>query len=481
MKRDFLINIVFLLGINLLIKPVYIFGIDRTVQNLVGEGDYGVYFTLLSLIYMLQAVNDLGIQNFNNRNIAQHRHLLDKFFSNLILLKVFLSIGYGLLLILVAWWLDYTSSQERFILLILWLNQVIISFLLYFRTNISGLGFYRTDSILSALDKLLMIGICGWLILYHRESFRIEWFVVAQTVSVALTALTAFLLVHRQLRLPFRFRWQPALLVVTLRRSLPFALIILLMSIYTRIDAVMLEQISPRGFLENDIYAASYRLLDAFNMVGFLFAGLLLPIFSRMLKEGEPVSDLVRTSAQMLLAGAIALSVSIIFFREEIMQLLYVRATPYWAAVLVPLMLSYIAVCGNYIYGTLLTANGSLRRMNQLFVVGIVVNVVLNLVLIPRYGALGAGTATFITQSAVLIAQIVLAQRLVGLRRSWGMPLRLLALSVLVVLTAYGLHDRSGEQWYWWFGASLLCAVGYALLLRLIDVRDLPAMLRGRA
>ena len=480
MKRDFLINITFLLGINLLVKPVYIFGIDRTVQNLVGEGDYGIYFTLLSLIYMLQAVNDLGIQNFNNRNIARHRHLLDKFFNNIILLKIFLALGYALLLAAAAWWLDYTSPRERFILLLLWFNQVIVSFLLYFRTNVSGLGFYRTDSILSALDKLLMIGICGFLILNYRASFRIEWFVVAQTVSLFLTALAAFLLVRRQLRFPLRFRWQPALLLVTLRRSIPFALVILLMSIYTRIDAVMLEQLSPRGFLENDIYAASYRLLDAFNMIGFLFAGLLLPIFSRMLKAGESVGELVRTSAQMLFSGAIALAVSIVFFREEIMQLLYVRADDYWAAVLAPLMLSYIAVCGNYIYGTLLTANGNLRRMNILFLVGIVANVLLNLYLIPNYGAFGAGVATMITQFGVMFAQIELARRLVGLRRSGGMIVRVVGLGLLVVATAYGLHHISGEYWYWWFGASLVCALGYALLLRLIDIRDLPVMLRGR-
>ena len=70
MNRDFLLNLAFLIGINLLVKPLYILGIDVTVQNVVGE-NYGLYFALLNFTYLMQIVGDLGIQQFNNRRIAQ--------------------------------------------------------------------------------------------------------------------------------------------------------------------------------------------------------------------------------------------------------------------------------------------------------------------------------------------------------------------------------------------------------------------------
>ena len=95
MKREFLLNILFLLSINLLIKPFYIFGIDRTVQNRVGLEDYGLYATLFSFTFLLQIINDFGLQNFNNRNIAQHHQLLPKYFPNMLLLKLGLGIIYG--------------------------------------------------------------------------------------------------------------------------------------------------------------------------------------------------------------------------------------------------------------------------------------------------------------------------------------------------------------------------------------------------
>ena len=102
MKREFLLNILFLVFINLLIKPFFIFGIDLTVQNRAPEGDYGLYFTLLNFTYIFQIVNDFGIQNFNNRTLSQHPQLLPKYFPNLLFLKFWLSLGYFVLTLLAA-------------------------------------------------------------------------------------------------------------------------------------------------------------------------------------------------------------------------------------------------------------------------------------------------------------------------------------------------------------------------------------------
>ena len=53
MQRKFLTNLLFLIFVNVLIKPFYIFGIDRTVQVTVGTADYGLYAVLynFSILY----------------------------------------------------------------------------------------------------------------------------------------------------------------------------------------------------------------------------------------------------------------------------------------------------------------------------------------------------------------------------------------------------------------------------------------------
>ena len=77
-----------------------------------------------------------------------------------------------------------------------------------------------------------------------------------------------------------------------MKRSFPYALLILLMTIYYRIDSVMLERMIDDDSIQAGIYAQSYRFFEASNMIAYLFAALLLPIFSKMLKMKECVQEL---------------------------------------------------------------------------------------------------------------------------------------------------------------------------------------------
>ncbi len=64
---------------------------------------------------------------------------------------------------------------------------------------------------------------------------------------------------------------------------LPYALLSLLMTFYTRMDAVLLRELLVDGDIQNGIYASAYRLLEAANMMASLVAMLLLPMFSKMI------------------------------------------------------------------------------------------------------------------------------------------------------------------------------------------------------
>ncbi|HMR44931.1 MAG TPA: oligosaccharide flippase family protein, partial [Saprospiraceae bacterium] len=136
MQREFSINILFLIGINLLIKPFFIFGIDRVVQNVVGTETYGVYFALLNFTYLLQIINDFGIQNFNNREIARHNQLIHKYFPNILALKGLLSLVFLLAVFLTGWLAGYSAAYFH-LLFFLALNQIFISLIFFVRSNIS--------------------------------------------------------------------------------------------------------------------------------------------------------------------------------------------------------------------------------------------------------------------------------------------------------------------------------------------------------
>ena len=274
--------------------------------------------------------------------------------------------------------------------------------------------FFKTDAFISVLDRLLLILLCGSLLFgpWKAETFRIEWFVWIQTASYSITFFIALLLLIQKIGIP-KIKFQKQFSWAIVRQSLPFALLILLMMIYTRTDSVMLERLHENGEYESGIYAQGFRLLDAFFMFGMIFTNLLFPLFSKMLKQKEEVSKLLQTSSKMLIWGAIALAILCFWNGEFILKLIYNSAIEDSILPFQLLMFTFIGMCITLIYGTFLTANGNLKFLNTISAIGLVVNVVLNLFLIPDYGAVGAAFATLITQLMVGITQWLYVRQLV--------------------------------------------------------------------
>jgi len=157
------------------------------------------------------------------------------------------------------------------------------------------------------------------------------------------------------------------------------------------------------------MYAQAYRLLDAVNMIGFLTAGLLYPIFSYLLKEKQAVSELVRLSFSLLISIALPVAITSWVYAEEIMNLLYTADAQYSAEIFRLLMVAFIPVATSYVFGTLLTANGNLKVLNIIALTGLLINITLNYIVIPEYGAVGSALTTLITQFVTVLAQVILA------------------------------------------------------------------------
>ena len=463
-----------------MIKPFYLFGIDRVVQNTVEDGAYGLYAVFFNWAYIFVIINDLGIYNFNNKTIAQHQHLLDKYFSNILVLKLLLSIPYLLLLVIVIKLSGYEWNQFQLLIPIA-INQLLVSLIMYLRSNISGLGYYTLNSVFSVMDKVLMILICGPLlwISSFSEVFRIEWFIWAQTISLAVTALGAFLWTFRKIRY-FKLKVNLSFLLVIIRQSYPYALIILLMTIYTRSDSIMLERLLTNGAIEADYYVSAFRLFDVAHMIGILFAGLLLPMFAKLIREkSEQLHDLIQLSFQLIIAGSLAGSLSIFFYRTPIMELLYDSGGPYTGSILGLLILGFIPMSITYVYGTLLLVGEQIKRLNQIYFIGVVLNIGLNLILIPEYKSIGAAYATIGTQFMVMLAQVIVAYRFLNLKFIPQIILRVAIYVLLILSVEWGLSMISAN----WISSFLLLfvfSIGLSVILRLINIPYLVKLVRER-
>ena len=474
LKRKFVTNLILLLFLNLLIKPFWIYGIERSVQNIVGAEHYGFYFSLFSFSILLNIVLDFGLTNYNNRNIAQNNQLLSKYLSNIIILKFLLAILYALVCFIVALAIGYDALQLKMLIFLI-LNQFIISFTLYLRSNLSGLHLFKTDSFLSVLDRTLMIGICSVLIWGHITStpFRIEWFVYAQTVAYSLTCLTAFFIVVSKTEfVKIRFDW--VFLLVVMKKSFPYALLILLMSFYYRTDATMIERLLSDGKEQAGIYAQAFRNLDAVSMFCLLFAGLLLPIFAKMLKTKQSVEQLIKFSYILLIVPAIILAIASFIYSYDIMKLMYHMHVEESSKIFRILMLGFISNATIYIFSTLLTANGNMKQLNFSAFLGMSINVILNFILIPhiyhnhQLAGLGSAIANFVTLTFVAICMVIITQRLFKFRVNYNLILRLIlflaGVIIIGIITRVYFHN-----WIEGFLIMVILSFCLAFVIRLFS------------
>ena len=479
MIAQFFRNALLLVALNLLVKGIYLFGVERTVQNVLPEGDYGLYFSLLSAAMLVQVVADFGLQLYSARTIAGHRHLLEKYFPYFIGLKLVLGLAFYAILFLGAGLLGYESGA-RYLLALAATALLGNSLVLYLRSNLSGLGWYRLDSFFSILDKLLMIAGVGGLLWLAPDRLTIELFAGLQLSAWVITAATLLLVLGKKLprKLP---RFRLPLFLLLLRGGAPFALAVFLMTAYTRLDAVMIERLLADGAVAADHYAAGYRLLDALNMAGWLVAGLLLPMFARQHSLKEPLVPLLRFSVELLVTIGLLVAIPLAWFAEPVAYLLYDFAEPRTAHVLRFLALTFVAQCFIYAYGSLLNAAGLIGRMNKWFGLAIGLNIAGNFWVLPRYGAAGAAAVTLVTQSVIAGLETLLAHRWLDISGGairWG-RLVLLATGLATggwILTAPG----PGFPWLISAVGLGLAGVGAAFGLKLLDWKEMAGLLRNR-
>ena len=451
------------LSLNLIIKPLYVFGIDRGVQNAIGKEAYGIYFSLFSFSYLLQMLNDFGIQNFTSSTVAKHPHLVQKYFSNLFVFKLILSSIYVVFTLLGAWLIGY-AWQEIQLLILVMLIQIISSFLLFFRANIVALGDFKIDSFLSVLDRILLL-LLGTTCLYFgffQMGNSAYWFVMIQITAFSTVALIAFYLLQKKIGI-VKLTYNPVFLKYLLKKGFAFALITFLMFLYTRTDAVLIERLLIDGKAEAGVFASAYRLLEAANSVMLIFGTLLLPMFSGMVARKENINDLLQLSMKIVLFISITASILIFNFRQEIVNLLYHEANSYWADTMGILFLSYIPLAMSYVLGSLLTASGQLKHYNILSFLGVIFSLSANFLLIPYYKAFGAAIVSVGTQSLIVAGLLYVNTKCYQLKVNWFLLLKITTFSlILFLLVQYTNHFTT----IWYIKFFLLGS--FALLLSFV-------------
>ena len=476
MRKFFVTNLFFLLTLNILIKSFWILGIDRGIQNAVSAQEYGVYFALLNFTFLFNILLDFGITNYNNRMIARHTNLLKKYFARIIPLKILLSVLYMLVVIVSGLCLGYDCWQTK---MLFWmcLTQVLSSFISYFRSNITSLMLFKTDSIISVLDRFLLIVVCGFMLWNSRlrQSFSIERVVYAQFLTMLITFLVALSVCLAKTGF-VRMKWNKAFGFLLLRDGLPFAVLGLLMACYNKMDSVMLLSLVDDNGKSSGIYASGFRLVDSANMVSYLFSVILLPLFSKMIKENKKITDVMGAAFHLLLIITSSFVAISLMYSRELMELLYNKHIEESAEVYRWLSFCFVPISMTYIFGTLLTANGSLKYLNIIAGLGMLMNIGLNFILIPLFQQNGAAITSLITQTVTAALQAWLALKIFKVKFDWKYCLKIVFYVFAVAVAAVAVRYALSASWIVKTAVSLVLFVVMAFAVRILSLKDVKSL-----
>jgi len=258
------------------------------------------------------------------------------------------------------------------------------------------------------------------------------------------------------------------------RASLPFAASSVFYVIYGQIDTVMLANM--RSTPEVGIYSAAFKLVALMNLVPVAMSAALLPAaFALGESNASELRRIFRLNIRYLAAVSVPLAAAIWIFAAPIRVLLmgpdYAGVEPLLRILAVQVVLRYLS----YAPADALYALGKERQRVAIQGLASLVNVALNLVLIPRAGPAGAALATVVTELLVLLLMAWQAARClggIGLARPLLRPLgaallpvatllilqprqataitaalALAAAAYLVGLLALGFFDRSERRW----------------------------------
>ena len=358
-----------------------------SVANYLGRGQNGILNGGIVYIYLFSAIASLGLDQFIVKELHAFPNNRDQILGTSFWLKVFA----GLLCIPLIW-LAYqvypakgTPYNYLFIFSFIGIIQAFTVIESYFQSEVQSKYIMQVQiagNLISAAIKLALI--------FTR--MPLIWFVYAYVLDYALISAGDYFTYQRKGRNVFSWGYNRALAQKLLTYSWPLIISGIMVALYMKIDVIMLQNIS--GIREAGAYATVAQLSEAWNFVPVVIVTSLFPaILNARRDEPERYNKRIQHMYDLMVYLSVPVA-AIITFASPLIYKLYKPEYAYAAPVLSVHIWSGVFVFLGAASGQYLIA----ENLNKLTFVrttfGAVVNIVLNLILIPKMGMMGAAIAT---------------------------------------------------------------------------------------
>ena len=376
----------------------FLFLLALVVSRQLGPALFGVFSFLTTVVVAANCFSNLGLDIWMLREVTKTPSQGKQYLSNILGLKVGTSLVTMVLIFLVFQATDLPQTTLN----LLW----ILSISLLFNTISQTLWHYGNcfkefffHSVLWAASNIIKSGFGVTLVLLFHELEPLVWgLVVAEAVSLVLS----FCVVHHRFG-PLVPKFQIEVWKDFMVRSAPIALGMIFSVLYLRLDIVMLQLMTEEKMV--GFYSAAYKLFEVAVVLPHSF---MLVLFPTLVEEYHSNRSQFKSRFKKalviysLIGGSIALTLW--NFSYEIITLIYGDKFLPSIDVLKIISWAILLFFVNFLLSNMLIASG-LERINTWNLVGVtVLNIILNLVLIPLYGGIGSAWATLFCETVLIVA-----------------------------------------------------------------------------
>ena len=273
MFKAILKNTSYLLASEGVIRIITLLQITILVRYL-GKNGYGILSLAAALPSMLLVITDLGLHSLIIREVSRDKEKLALTFQYMFAIKILLSVIFLGLVWSIVNILKYSDDVEFFIYLSS-LSLICSSFQGLFSSLLRAIQKFLFDALLQVANALTLIG--GVLIVVILD-YGLEGIMYAQLLGQLMVVLICLAFYFRRYRFDYPLFSGLEQYLSILRKSLPFALIAIVLPVYYQINIVMLSKMS--GYEVTGVFTAAYKIILMFMMLSRLLSQVLFPTLS---------------------------------------------------------------------------------------------------------------------------------------------------------------------------------------------------------
>jgi O-antigen/teichoic acid export membrane protein len=348
-----------------------------------GQATFGKYGFISSFYFFFMAFLDLGISVVAIREIAKERNKGEELLSSLITFKLFISILLALSAVAIANIFPFPPDLRLalsfyapvLIFIALESIQVIFEADLQYEYIALSAFFWRVSSLL-------------FLILAVRLKLGLAFIVLSFLLAEAVKCMVLYFSSRKSVNIKMP-TVDIKLWIGMVKGAFPLFITSLLITIIRNIDVMMLTKI--KGFAEVGLYLAPYRLCDMALSIPIALMGSVFPLMSKFYKQDFSIfKKIYQKSFDILSACGVILVVLVLVFSDKIIILLFGANFVRSALAFRILIFSTLSVYLGIGSGSLLVAIDKQKATMWFYLLGAPLSIILNLILIPRFGFLGA-------------------------------------------------------------------------------------------